>query len=265
MTPAALSTGTCDNNPVGRVRGTDPNRNYPGFWGGPGASTNWRSDTFRGDAPGGEPEVDNIRKLVSSRQVTTLITNHTYSNLVLRPPSLASTGFSPDELQYRALGAQFAEHNDYANIPSFGLYDTSGSTEDWSYWNTGGFGFTFEIGTEGFHPAYETGVVAEYMGLAPAAGAGKGGNREAYYDAAEAARKTRAALDDHRQGAGEHDPDDPQVLRRHDLPGHPARRHRRRPDPLHRRPHVLARGQGRVVLVGGQPVDPAARRRSLRP
>ena len=186
-TPAASTTGTCASNPAGRLRGTDPNRNYPGFWGGPGAAFRWDDDTYRGDAPGGEPEVDNIRKLVSSRQVTTLITNHTYSNLVLRPPSLASTGFSPDELQYRALGADFAEHNGYANIPSFGLYDTSGSTEDWSYWNTGGYGFTFEIGTEGFHPDYETGVVAEYAGLAPAAGAGMGGNREAYYRAAAAA------------------------------------------------------------------------------
>ena len=187
QTPTAERTGTCDANPSGRLRGTDPNRNYPGFWGGPGASTYWKSDTYRGDAPGSEPEVDNVRKLVSSRQVTTLITNHTYSNLVLRPPSLASTGFSPDELQYRALGADFAAHNGYANIPSFGLYDTSGSTEDWSYWNTGGYGFTFEIGTEGFHPPFETGVVAEYAGLAPAAGAGLGGNREAYYRAAAAA------------------------------------------------------------------------------
>ncbi|MFC7489240.1 MULTISPECIES: M14 family zinc carboxypeptidase [unclassified Knoellia] len=186
QTPAASRTGTCDNNLAGRERGTDPNRNYPGFWGGPGASTNWRSDTFRGDAPGGEPEVDAVRKLVSSRQVTNLITNHTFSNLILRPPSLASTGFTPDELKYRALGADMAQHNDYANIPSFGLYDTSGSTEDWSYWNTGGLGFTFEIGTEGFHPPYETGVVAEYAGLAPAAGAGKGGNREAYYKMAAA-------------------------------------------------------------------------------
>ncbi|GAA4125290.1 M14 family zinc carboxypeptidase [Knoellia locipacati] len=186
-TPAQYTTGTCDNNLAGRLRGTDPNRNYPGFWGGPGASFTWSSDTYRGDGPGSEPEVDAVRKLISSRQVTALITNHTYSNLVLRPPSLASTGFSPDEIQYRALGADFASHNGYSNIPSFGLYDTSGSVEDWSYWNTGGYGFTFEIGTEGFHPPYETGVVAEYAGLAPAAGAGKGGNREAYYRAAAAA------------------------------------------------------------------------------
>ncbi|EAP99633.1 carboxypeptidase T precursor [Janibacter sp. HTCC2649] len=186
-TPAQYQPGTCADNPAGALRGTDLNRNYPGFWGGPGASASWSSETYRGDAPGSEPEGAAVRDLISSHQVTTLITNHTYSNLVLRPPSLASTGFSPDEIQYRALGADFASHNDYANIPSFGLYDTSGSVEDWSYWNTGGYGFTFEIGTEGFHPPFQDGVVAEYAGLAPAAGAGLGGNREAYYRAAAAA------------------------------------------------------------------------------
>ncbi|MGL4177703.1 MAG: PIN domain-containing protein [Dermatophilaceae bacterium] len=79
-------------------------------------------------------------------------------------------------------------HDDggYANQGGFQLYDTSGSTEDWSYWQTGGLGFTYEIGPDGFHPAYEEAVVAEYLGLEPAAGAGKGGNREAYYRMAEA-------------------------------------------------------------------------------
>ena len=33
--------GTCADNPAGRLRGTDLNRNYPGFWGGGGASPNW--------------------------------------------------------------------------------------------------------------------------------------------------------------------------------------------------------------------------------
>ena len=118
--------------------------------------------------------------------MTNLITNHTFSNLVLRPPSLLSTGYSPDEPQYKALGARMTDANDYANWASFQLYDTSGSIEDWSYWQTGGYGFTFEIGTEGFHPEYQNAVVAEYLGLEPAAGAGKGGNREAYYRMAEA-------------------------------------------------------------------------------
>lgn len=185
-TPNQYRNGTCGKNRAGRLRGTDPNRNYPGFWGGNGASTNWSSDTYRGDGPGDTPEVDNIKRLVSSRQVTGLITNHTFSNLVLRPPSLLSTGYSPDEPQYKALGASMTAANDYANWASFQLYDTSGSTEDWSYWQTGGFGFTFEIGPDGFHPEYQNAVVAEYLGIEPAAGAGQGGNREAYYRMAEA-------------------------------------------------------------------------------
>jgi hypothetical protein len=186
FTPEQYLGGTCADNPAGRLRGTDLNRNYPGFWGGPGASPIWSDDTYRGDGPGSEPETDALRKLISKRQVTNLITNHTYSNLVLRPPSLFSTGYTPDEDVYRELGERMTAHNNYTNQAAFQLYDTSGSLEDWSYWNTGGFGFTFEISPDGFHEAFEEAVVAEYLGLPPAAGAGQGGNRAAYYEMADA-------------------------------------------------------------------------------
>ncbi len=42
-----------------------------------------------------EPETRNIQALVSAHQVTTLITNHTYSNLVLREPGYASAQQHP--------------------------------------------------------------------------------------------------------------------------------------------------------------------------
>jgi hypothetical protein len=180
-TPNRYAKGACDDNKAGRLRGTDPNRNYGGLWGGGGASTIWSDDTYRGDEPFSEPEVQNVRELISSRQVTNLITNHTFSNLVLRPPGVADFGFPLDEPTYRALGASLAAHNGYSNVPGFGLYDTTGATEDWSFWSTGGLAFTFEIGGIDFHPAYADGVEAEYLGRAPAAGAGKGGNREAYF------------------------------------------------------------------------------------
>ena len=186
-TPAQFTTGSCDNNFAGRLRGTDLNRNYPGFWGGGGASASWSNDTYRGDAPGSEPESDAVRKLISERAVTVMISNHTYSNLVLRPPAIASTGLAIDEPELKALGDAMASKNDYVSQASYQLYDTSGSTEDWSYWITGGLGYTFEIGDEGFHPAYEEAVVGEYLGLAPADGAGLGGNREAYWLATQAA------------------------------------------------------------------------------
>lgn len=179
--PPEFRTGVCTANPAGRVRGTDPNRNYAGYWGGPGASFTWSSDTYRGAAPFSEPETQNVRHIVSTRQVTNLITLHTFSNLVLRPPG-RDIPRPVDEEAYRALGAKMASRNGYINQASWQLYDTTGTTEDWSYYATGGFGFTFEVGPNEFHPPFATGVVAEYLGLPPAAGAGKGGNRQAFLD-----------------------------------------------------------------------------------
>ena len=48
-----------------------------------------------------------------------------------------------------------ANQNGYLNQPSYGLYDTTGTTEDWSYYSTGGLGYTFEIGKDEFHPPFE--------------------------------------------------------------------------------------------------------------
>jgi hypothetical protein len=179
--PPQYQGGLCPANPAGRLRGVDLNRNYGGFWGGAGASTNWSSDTYRGPEPFSEPEVQNIRELVSGRAVTNLITNHTYGPLVLRPPGVLAVGQPVDEPLLAAVGKSMTDHNGYANIPSYQLYDTTGTTEDWSYWVTGGLGYTIEIGNIGFHPTFADGVVAEYLGRAPSTGAGKGGNREAYF------------------------------------------------------------------------------------
>ena len=171
-----------------RQSGVDPNRNYGGFWGGPGAGTNPSDETYRGTGPFSEPETKNIKDLVGSRQVTTLITNHTFSNLLLRPPGIAAQGPPPDEPIYKALGDRMAQENKYASKPSYGLYDTTGGTEDWTYYATGGLGFTFEIGKVEFHPPYEQ-VVNEWNGTNARSEAGasgqEGGNKEAYYIAAE--------------------------------------------------------------------------------
>ena len=173
-----------------RELGTDPNRNYGSFWGGGGASTDVISEAYRGGGPFSEPETQNIKDLISKRQVVTMITNHTYSDLVLRPPGLRMEGDPPDEPVYKNLGDTMAAENGYTSQHGFDLYDTTGTTEDWSYYATGGLGFTFEIGRArqentlagvGFHPAYPVGVVVEYYGKEP----GGGGNREAYYKALE--------------------------------------------------------------------------------
>jgi hypothetical protein len=163
--------------------GVDPNRNYGAFWGGPGAdATNPLSQTYPGPGPFSEPESQNVRELVSARQVTTLITNHTFSGLVLRPPGLAAQGTTVDEPIYKGLGDKMAAENGYASQYGYELYDTTGTTEDWSYNATGGLGYTFEIGDLGFHPPFAE-TVAEWNGTTEDAHGG--GNRAAYYLAQE--------------------------------------------------------------------------------
>ena len=74
---------------------------------------------------------------------------------MLRPPGVQAQGPPADEPIYNDLGDSMAAQNGYLNQPSYGLYDTTGSTEDWSYYSTGGLGYTFEIGLNEFHPPFE--------------------------------------------------------------------------------------------------------------
>ena len=184
----ATPQGGCDvHSPDGYGVGVDLNRNYGWLWGGRGASGVPTSTTYRGPSAFSEPETQAIRELVSSRHVTTLITTHTFSNLVLRPPGLRSEGATVDEAAMRALGARMVAQNGYRNLLGWQLYDTTGSTESWSYNATGGFGYTFEIGTREFRPPFSQ-VVDEYFGAG--AHAGKG-NREAFLIALENAADSR--------------------------------------------------------------------------
>ena len=55
-----------------------------------------------------------------------VITNHTFSNLVMRPPGLASEPDPVDEPVYKALGDAMAAENGYVSQYGYELYDTSG-------------------------------------------------------------------------------------------------------------------------------------------
>jgi hypothetical protein len=172
--------------PGARQLGVDPNRNYGALWGGAGASVFPGDDIYHGPAPFSEPETQNIRALVSHRQVTMLVTNHTFAGLVLRAPGVQEYGVTVDEEPMKELGQRMADANGSVNQAGFELYDTTGTTEDWSYGATGGFGYTFEIPVLEFHPPYEETVQA-YYGAGKIAGKG---DREAYYIALEAAANT---------------------------------------------------------------------------
>ena len=179
--PAGLCARIPGNGGLGA--GVDPNRNYGGDWGGPGAETAMPMETYRGTGPFSEPEVENVRRLISSRQVTTFITNHTQGSLILRPPGIRAFGPTIDEAMYKDLGDSMAAHNKYTSQYSFQLYDTSGTAEAWSYYATGGLGFTFEIHKGNFHLPYQDAVVEEYLGTTN--NGGETGNRGAYFTALE--------------------------------------------------------------------------------
>ncbi|HVM12303.1 MAG TPA: M14 family metallopeptidase, partial [Actinomycetota bacterium] len=159
-------------------QGVDTNRNYPYMWGGTGSSGTASSQTYRGANPGSEPEVVGLLNLFRSNQVLTMITNHTYSDLVLRPWGHKAAD-PPDEAHLRALGNAMAAINGYTSQKGIQLYKTNGITEEWVYGAMGGYGYTFEIGSSQFHPQYNT-TIPGYWSR----------NRDAFLLCLEAARNT---------------------------------------------------------------------------
>lgn len=131
--------------------GVDPNRNYSYLWGDNqgGSSGNQLDTTYRGSAPFSEPETQNVRDIVLGRNVTGVITNHTYQSSVLR----AGGGDSPEDAMLKSLGQKMADVLGYQNNGTVG-YPTTGTTDDWAYAVVGAIGFTIEHGTQGFHPPY---------------------------------------------------------------------------------------------------------------
>ena len=138
--------------------GVDPNRNYSYLWGDNqgGSSGSMFDATYRGSAPFSEPEVENVRDIVLGRNVTGLITNHTFQSSVLR----AGGGDAPEDVILKAVGQKMADILGYQNNGTVG-YPTTGTTDDWAYAVMGALGFTIEHGTEGFHPPYAN-FVAEH-------------------------------------------------------------------------------------------------------
>lgn len=167
--------------------GVDPNRNYSYLWGGGGASDSTLpagDQTYRGPAPQSEPETQNVQDLVLSRSTTVIVSNHTYSRLVLRAWGDRDVD-TPDEAYLKRLGQQMADAmGGYRNIKGIELYATTGSLSDWGYGTLGIPSYTFEHGLQ-FHPPY-TGCTADCVEKE------WGGVIEAFMIAGEAAVDPRA-------------------------------------------------------------------------
>lgn len=195
--PVAEPDGAClarsyPNTDANADRGVDLNRNYGVEWAGPGTQTTRTGQTYHGPAPFSEPETEAFRRFVRDLQPSVLITNHTFTGLILRPPGTATFGPVPDEERLRALGDAMARETAYVSQFSYQLYDTTGTTDDYLYDGLGAYSYTPEIGKDEFHPAFSE-FVAEYDGrpeldrFGTPTGRQLGGLREAYTLAGETA------------------------------------------------------------------------------
>ncbi len=152
--------------------GVDLNRNYGAFWGGPGASDSRLSETYRGPAPFSEPETSAVRAWSSAHQVMVLNSNHNFAGDVLYQPGfsradepgLPSGAALPGSERFVAVAERMAEAAGYRAGPAYSLYDATGATEDWNYFNQYTFGYTTEVGYDDFHPDYQDAVVDQYLG-----------------------------------------------------------------------------------------------------
>jgi len=135
-------------------RGVDINRNYPYEWGCEGGSSGTpSSETYRGTAPGSEPEVQALMALINAHDFVVRQSYHTYANLTLYPWGY-TTGDTPDEAVFRELAAEMTALNGYTpGQPPDVLYEVCGDSFDWDYGqqdqHTKIFGFTTEMGGDG--------------------------------------------------------------------------------------------------------------------
>lgn len=133
--------------------GVDLNRNYGFHWGTGGSSTSPSSDVFMGPAAFSEPETQNVRNFVrSQKRMTSLLTFHTFSELVLYPwghsfDKIGQNGLGKveDFTTFEKMAKQMASWNGYTPEQASSLYIASGDTTDWAYGELGIFAFTFEL------------------------------------------------------------------------------------------------------------------------
>eukprot|EP00026_Physarum_polycephalum_P007245 Phypoly_transcript_07303.p1 GENE.Phypoly_transcript_07303~~Phypoly_transcript_07303.p1 ORF type:complete len:408 (+),score=50.77 Phypoly_transcript_07303:397-1620(+) len=119
--------------------GVDLNRNWNDHWGGQGSSHTPTSDTYCGTAPFSEPESWAVSKYVTENgPFAGAIDYHSYSQLILRPYGWTNA-LPPNDARAKTVGdtirARILAVNNvaYTSQPSWQLYYTTGSAQDWYY------------------------------------------------------------------------------------------------------------------------------------
>ena len=132
------------------------------------SSANSCDIVYRGSGPASEPETQVIQKYAASifpdmrgpndidaapaDASGLLISLHSFSELVLFPWGW-TTQPAPNHAQLQTLGRKFGYYTGYRTCQSGApgcIYQTDGTTDDWSYGELGVPSYTFELGTEFF-------------------------------------------------------------------------------------------------------------------
>lgn len=142
--------------------GVDLNRNYGYQWGTGGSSGNTNSETYKGPRAFSEPETQAMKAYIEAHQnISTLLTFHTFSELILYPWGYKYTGIdiARDQQVHQKMAEKMATWNNYSPQQSSSLYQASGDTTDWAYGEHKIISFTFELdptnngwGGGGFYP-----------------------------------------------------------------------------------------------------------------
>ncbi|XP_035422479.1 carboxypeptidase A2-like [Cygnus atratus] len=132
--------------------GVDPNRNWDAGFGGPGASSNPCSDSYRGPSANSEVEVKSVVNFIKNHgNVVAFLTLHSYSQLLMYPYGYKCTQ-PADYAELNALGkaAANAIQSLYGTTFTVGsicstIYQASGGSIDWSYDCGIKYSFAFEL------------------------------------------------------------------------------------------------------------------------
>jgi len=150
----------------GNCKGVDLNRNYEANWGGPGASGNSCSDTFRGPSVFSESESkaqrDYLAPMFADQSMKAFLTFHSYGQYILYPYSYDYTSKSPNKQEMDDVGAAMAAEIRKIHQKKYTmgqgtqvLYPAAGGSDDWAHdemlknGNNKPLSYTFELRDEG--------------------------------------------------------------------------------------------------------------------
>ena len=133
--------------------GVDLNRNYGYQWGydNEGSSPFTSSETYRGPSAFSEPETQAIRDLFAQRNFSSLISYHSYSQVILYPWGYTDQP-SPDDALLDQIAADMSTRMQAVSGTVYefmqageSFYLTNGDTTDWSYGVYGIPSYTIEL------------------------------------------------------------------------------------------------------------------------